>query len=91
MRTLNKSLVTFLLAAVLAVPVIISSGCAARVETGRVYDPYYSDYHAWNGAEVTYYNQWETQTHRTHEDFSKRNSDEQKEYWNWRHEQADKH
>jgi hypothetical protein len=34
---------------------------------------------------VTYYSQWETETHREHKDFKGRNKDEQKEYWNWRH------
>jgi len=57
-----------LLAAVMAVPVL-STGCSAQV---RVYDPYYHDYHAWAG-ETTYYAQWETNTHRDHQDFNKRN------------------
>jgi hypothetical protein len=69
-----------LLAAVLAAPVL-NTGCTAHV---RVYDPYYHDYHAWDG-EVTYYAQWEHDTHRDHMDFNKRNDDDKKAYWDWRH------
>jgi hypothetical protein len=52
----------------------------------RVYDPYYHDYHAWDG-EVTYYSQWEHDTHRDHMDFNKRSDDDKKAYWDWRHSQ----
>jgi len=82
MRFQLKSLATFLLATVIASPALIT-GCTASV---HVYDPYYHDYHDWNG-EVVYYNQWETSTHRDHKDFHKRSADEQKEYWDWRHKQ----
>jgi hypothetical protein len=82
MRLLCRNLAAVLLAALMASPVLLT-GCAAHV---RVYDPYYHDYHNWNG-EVVYYNQWERDTHRDHQDFNKRQSDEQKEYWDWRHKQ----
>jgi hypothetical protein len=34
--------------------------------------------------ETVYYNQWEHDTHREHQDLSKRSPDEQKEYSDWR-------
>lgn len=84
---LSRHLTTLSMAAILAVPAVIT-GCAARVETGyRVHDPYYNDYHVWDNNEVVYYQQWETNTHRSHKDFRKRKADEQKEYWTWRHNQ----
>ena len=56
----------------------------------RVYDPYYSDYHVWNGQEVVYYQQWSRENHRDeHRDFRKLPPGEQKEYWNWRHSHGD--
>jgi hypothetical protein len=58
------------------------TGCAVHA---RVYDPYYHDYHPWNHDEIVYYQNWERETHREHRDFRRRNSDEQKEYWDWRH------
>jgi hypothetical protein len=77
-----------LLAAALASPVMIA-GCAARVSTGyRVYDPYYTGYRTWDNGETVYYQQWEADTHRTHRDYRKRKPDEQKQYWNWRHDHA---
>jgi len=60
------------------------SGCSNHV---RVYDAEYRDYHPWDQTEVVYYNRWEVETHRSHVDFGKRNADEQREYWRWRHSQ----
>lgn len=86
MRLFSRNLAPIPLAAVLAVSAL-STGCAVHA---RVYDPYYHDYHPWGG-ETVYYSQWEHDTHRRHEDFNKRNKDEQKEYWDWRHHQSDHH
>lgn len=86
MRSLLKSFATILLAAAIASPVLLA-GCSAHV---RVYDPYYHDYHPWGG-EVVYYNQWEHDTHRDHEDFNHRNAGDQKAYWDWRHSHGDQH
>ena len=36
-------------------------------------------------AKIVYYQNWEGETHREHRDFRRRNSEEQKEYWDWRH------
>jgi hypothetical protein len=69
----------------LAFPVL--TGCAVHA---RVYDPYYHDYHVWANEEVPY-RQWEHDTHRDHEDFKKRNAGEQKQYWDWRHNQEGHH
>jgi hypothetical protein len=80
MRFVLKSFMPMVLAAAIAAPVFVT-GCSARV---RVYDPYYHDYHYWNG-EVVYYNQWEHDTHRDHVDYGHRNADDQKAYWDWRH------
>jgi hypothetical protein len=58
----------------------------------RVYDPYYTDYHVWNGEEVGYYNRWANETHRDpHRDFRRIPHEEQKEYWTWRHNHGDHH
>jgi hypothetical protein len=75
-----RRFVPLALALSLASPVVLT-GCAARV---RVYDPYYHDYHDWNG-EVVYYNQWEHDTHREHMEFNKRSAEDQHAYWDWRH------
>lgn len=51
----------------------------------RYYDTDHGDYHVWNSTEITFYTQWEGETHRPHEDFDRRSHEEQSEYWNWRH------
>ncbi len=81
MRGGSRYLSSLLLAAALTSPLVIT-GCAVHA---RVYDPYYHDYHPWNHGEVVYYQNWETETHRQHVDFKRRNADEQKQYWDWRH------
>lgn len=56
----------------------------------RVYDPYYSDYHVWNGSEVDYYHRWAGENHRDPDrDFRSLRPEEQKEYWTWRHNHGD--
>jgi hypothetical protein len=70
-----------LLASALAV------GCAEHARV-RVYDPYYSDYHVWNSAEIGYYRQWTVETHRPYREFRTLPPPEQREYWAWRHHSA---
>ncbi len=82
MRSVFRSLASLLLAVAIAAPVL-TTGCEVHA---RVYDPYYRDYHVW-ATEEPYYTQWEHDTHREHRDFDKRSTDEQKDYWNWRHKQ----
>jgi len=86
MRFELKSFATLLLAAAIGAPALVT-GCAVHA---RVYDPYYHDYHGWNG-EVVYYNQWEHDTHRDHRDFDKRSDEEKKDYWDWRHSHENDH
>ena len=61
------------------------SGRCISILDHRVYDPEYHDYHQWDNNEVVYYQRWEGETHRRHENFRRRNREEQNEYWNWRH------
>jgi hypothetical protein len=76
-----------LLASTLALSLM---GTACAEHHYRVYDPYYSDYHVWNGDEVVYYHQWARDNHRDeHRDFRKLPPEEQKEYWTWRHSRGD--
>jgi len=85
MRRICSCLSSLLLTAALALP-ILSTGCAARV---RVYDPYRSDYHRWNSREDHAYRFYLNERHETYRDYSKRNKDEQREYWQWRHDHRD--
>ncbi len=78
---------SILLAVALFSPVVFS-GCAVRASY-RVYDPGHADYHVWDDNEVVYYQRWEVETHHDHREFKKRHSDEQKEYWTWRHDHHD--
>jgi hypothetical protein len=85
MRFFKQHLISLVMITALVSPAVIA-GCSGRAEY-RTYDPYYGDYHVWDNNEVVYYQRWEHDTHRDHRDFRKRNKDEQKEYWTWRHNQ----
>lgn len=63
--------------------ILSSAGCRDR---GDYHDPYYNDDHP-RAAEQPYYNRWEQETHRQHEDLDRRSQDEQKQYYQWRHRQ----
>lgn len=67
--------------------VLLSAGCAEH--RYRTYDPYYNDYHRWNAGEDAYYRRWNAERHYNYVEYRKLNRDRQKEYWNWRHQQAD--
>ena len=79
---MQNRLSTLCISAALMIPILLG-GCAVRA---RVYDPYYHDYHPWAG-EDSYYLRWEHDTHRDHMDFNRRNDNDKKEYWDYRHNQ----
>lgn len=82
MRRGYRMLASLALGTAFLSPALIA-GCASG--HARMYDAGYGDYHTWDANENVYYVQWETNTHRDHQDFKRRNADEQKEYWTWRH------
>jgi hypothetical protein len=51
----------------------------------RAYDPGYSDYYTWDDHEGVYYNQWIVETHRPHRDYRRLKRNDQRAYWQWRH------
>jgi hypothetical protein len=65
---------------------LLTSGCAARV---RYYDSYHHDYHHWDHREDHAYRAWLGEQHYEYRDFNKLNSDQQRDYWNWRHAHPD--
>ncbi len=82
----TRGIRSILVASLMLAPVMIT-GCASHVGVGyRVRDPYYRDYHAWNGPEVGYYNQWVIETRRPNREFRRLRRDEQRQYWKWRHD-----
>jgi protein-tyrosine phosphatase len=83
-HTAHRFFPALLLATALASSIVIA-GCSEH-NTYHVYDPYHNDYHRWDDHESGLYVQWEHETHRDHRDLDKRDANEQKEYWNWRHE-----
>src|SRR5919108_2190158 len=90
MRGSRDPISSFLLVAAIASALAGVACSEHHVYRGRVYDPYYTDYHEWNNSEVIYYRQWADETHRDRDrDFRKLPPEEQKEYWTWRHNHGD--
>ena len=88
MRPLRRFLECLVLASALLAPAVLSIGCAARV---RVYDQYHGDWHQWNGNEDRAYRSYLNDHHEQYRDFGKQSADEQRDYWNWRHDHPDQH
>lgn len=79
---ISKNVVCHMLPFVLLL-VVLNTGCRDH----RAYhDPYYQDDHPIS-TEQPYYDRWEKETQRAHQDLTKRSQDEQKQYWDWRHRQ----
>ena len=87
MNHLSRYVGSLLLSIALVSP-LVSTGCTGHVYY-RAYDPYYHDYHRWDPDEDAYYHRWENDTHRDDRDFRKRDKEEQKQYWDWRHAHGD--
>jgi hypothetical protein len=68
----------------LALLITFTVGCSARVGY-RVHDRGYGDYHAWDGRESGFYNNWVVETHRPHVEYRHLHRKDQDEYWRWRH------
>jgi hypothetical protein len=64
----------------------VSVGCAEH-RYSRVNDPYYNDYHRWNGNEDANYRRWEAEQRYEHHEYRERQKEQQKAYWDWRHKQ----
>lgn len=62
---------------------LMGAGCAARV---RYYDEYHSDYHRWDDGEIRAYRVWVGERHSDYREYNQLSKDEQRDYWNWRHE-----
>ena len=69
--------------------VMLTTGCAEH--RYRTYDPYYNDYHRWNGGEEAYYRRFNTERHYDYVEYNKLNKERQREYWDWRHKQGEHH
>ena len=83
-RTLHLVWPGILALAILAPTAI--SGCAARM---RIYDEDHHDYHRWDDREDRTYRQYLGERHEEYREFAKLGPEEQRDYWNWRHNHPD--
>jgi hypothetical protein len=57
----------------------------------RVFDKDHNDYHNWDDNENQAWGRFQVETKKKPQEFSKVNKKEQSQYWNWRHDNPDKH
>lgn len=70
-----------------ATPLLALVGCNQR--TVIVEDPNDHDSHRWDDHEVSAYQRWGVERQKPHQEFARRTSEEQSDYWNWRHSHPD--
>lgn len=76
---------SLLLAVALASPAL-TSGCAARV---GVYDEWHHDHHRWDDHEEIVFRGYLTDNHKDYHRYKEMSRDDQKAYWDWRHNHSD--
>jgi hypothetical protein len=82
------------LAAALAAPVSISMVSTAQAQVGvnvKIYDRDHKDYHVWDDREDKAYRAYLVERHREYVPYAKIKREDQRGYWNWRHEHPDEH
>lgn len=79
------------LAAALVVPAGLAVSTAqAQVSVGvRIYDPIHKDYHHWDDREDRAYRSWFVERHENYRDYKRLKKDQQRTYWQWRHDHPD--
>jgi hypothetical protein len=58
---------------------------AACTHPNDYYDVAYNDHHRWDSREDQAYRRWEAERRVEHVEFTRRNADDQRAYWTWRH------
>jgi hypothetical protein len=86
MRRLSRYIGLLLMAGVLFTPVL-STGCS----TGEsVYDESHGDSHRWDDHEEVVYKGYLSDNHKDYKPYNQLNKDDQKSYWDWRHNNPNK-
>ena len=78
----------FLTAGLIA-PMAITANAAQQSVSVRVYDRDHKDYHNWDDREVHSYSVFRGEHPKYNVTFSKAKRNQQREYWNWRHDHPD--
>ena len=87
MSRMNRYIGPLVFAAAMIVP-LAGSGCAAHV---RYYDEYHNDYHRWDAGEDHAYRVWLRERRYEFREYNRLSRDEQRDYWNWRHDHPGKY
>lgn len=87
MNSAKSYLGAILFAAILTAPAALIIGCGAQQSAPQVAQA--PENHRWDDHENQAWHRFLTENHRQDHEFAKSESNEQKEYWNWRHSHPD--
>jgi hypothetical protein len=80
---------SLLLTAAFAAPLAVTVSAAPQRVSVRVYDRDHKDYHNWDDREAKSYETFRGEHPKYNVTFGKTRRNEQRTYWNWRHEHPD--
>jgi hypothetical protein len=88
---MSRILNVVLLSATLLTPLTFAPSrvLADERKAARYQDKQHNDEHEWNSHEDKAYRMWAKENHRKYRTFSKLRDEDQRAYWNWRHEHSD--
>jgi hypothetical protein len=78
----------FFMGAALVTPMVASANPQVSVGV-KIYDRDHKDYHVWDDNEVKFYDGYRHDHPEFRVDFRKNNREQQRAYWQWRHEHHD--
>ena len=82
----RKTLSALALLAALAGPVASFAAPDDHDHDHRYYDRVHRDYHHWDAREDAAYRHWLAERHRHYVEFARLRAEDQRLYWQWRHD-----
>jgi hypothetical protein len=88
---MSRFLHTALLGVALLAPLTLSTTALRADERKpvRYHDAQHNDDHEWNNREDRAYRMWAKENHRKYRTFAKLKEEDQRAYWDWRHQHSD--
>ncbi len=70
----------------LVAAVFATASVTACSHNRDIYDSGFNDHHRWDTREDAAYRRWETERQIQHVEYERRNDQDQRAYWTWRHQ-----
>ncbi len=91
MQRAQRIIGSLFLTAALMAPVSVVAAPKPQSASVQVFDKDHNDYHNWDDNENQAWGRFEVENKAKPREYKKANKKEQSQYWNWRHDNPDKH